>query len=170
MSARAQTLLDSIKTTNWVMQLAIGDSDQDTAVRRLGGDSGPSMVWEVGHMLSYRIRIMKLLGHPRDNPYDPMFSEDATDGSNYPWLSELAGPWQKVADELEQVLGGVTDAELDAPVPDGGPHDERSVYNVVSFLTWHEAYHVGQLGTLRTHFGLTAISELATKQSEEATA
>ena len=166
MSIRAATLLDQFRTTNFVMQLAFSDLDQDTAIRRLGGDTGPSMAWEIGHMMFYRVRIIVLLGHKHDFPYKETFEGDAGDGSTYPSVDDFATQWKTIAEALEAALKAATDEQLDGPIPSAGPHDERTMYDLVTFLTWHESYHTGQLGSMRTHFGLPQLSSLAQQQSE----
>lgn len=166
MSTRATTLLDQFRTTNFVMQLAFSDLDQDTAIRRLGGDSGPSIAWEIGHILFYRVRIIVLLGHKHEFPYSETFEGDAGDGSTYPTLEDFATQWKTVAEVLESALKSATDEQLDGPIPTAGPHDERTMYDLLTFLCWHEAYHAGQLGSIRTHFGMPEVSKLATQQSE----
>jgi uncharacterized damage-inducible protein DinB len=166
MSTRAATLLDQFRTTNYVLQLAFSDLDQDTAIRRLSGDAGPSIAWEIGHVMFYRVRIIVLLGHKYDFPYKETFEGDANDGSTYPLLNDFASQWKKIAEALESALKSATDEQLDGPIPTAGPHDERTMYDLLTFLCWHEAYHAGQLGSIRTHFGMPQLSKLAQQQSE----
>lgn len=166
MSIRATTLLDQFKTTDYIMQLNFSDLDQDTAVRRLNGDSGPSIAWEIGHVLFYRFRIIVLLGHEHAFPYEETFEGEAGDGSTYPTLEDFASQWNKIGKVFEAALASATDEQLDGPIPTAGPHDERTMYDLLKFLCWHEAYHMGQLGSIRTHFGMTALSQVAQQQAE----
>ena len=49
------------------------------------------------------------------------------------------------------MLGNATDRQIMAPL--GGadsPHGEKKVLDTLVFYMWHAAYHMGQLGTLRT--------------------
>jgi len=163
---------ESFKTTDFVVQLALSDLDDKTARRRLDGDSGPSIAWELGHLLSYRLRIMALLGQAGDNPSEAQFdgTSNATDGTDYPTIEEFGRQWKNRHSELERVIGRTTEEQLDTPLPDAGPHEERKLYDALMFLVWHEAYHCGQIGTLRTHFGLPPLSRLATQQAQEASA
>ncbi len=40
-------------------------------------------------------------------------------------------------------------------------HGEKQILDTAVFLMWHESYHMGQLGTIRTQFGLTPTATLA---------
>ena len=44
---------------------------------------------------------------------------------------------------------------------DGGAHGESNTLAKVVFNMWHESYHMGQLGTIRTELGYRPTAELA---------
>ena len=48
-------------------------------------------------------------------------------------------------------------ADLDAASEHGFPTDDKSVLGVITFLTFHETYHVGQMGLLRKFLGYDPI-------------
>jgi uncharacterized damage-inducible protein DinB len=121
-------------------------------------------------MLHYRHLIMKLLGDDRENPFASMFGDEgATTGDDYPDLSSLRASWRETAKAIHEVLGNATDDQFMAPLGGAGsPHGEKKVLETLVFYMWHEAYHMGQLGTLRTQFGLTPTADLAIAASQGA--
>lgn len=168
MGTLATPIAASLGTTDFIVELVTSDLDDDTARRRARGDEGPSIAWVVGHMLHYRHAIMKLLGHERDNPFASTFGDDgASAGDDYPDVSSLRESWRETAKAVHEVLGNATDKQIMAPL--GGadsPHGEKKVLDTLVFYMWHEAYHMGQLGTLRTQLGLTPTAELAIAASQ----
>ena len=70
-------------------------------------------------------------------------------------------------EKIEAGLETVTDEKLLAKVPtDGNPHNEKTVLDSMAFLVWHEAYHMGQLGTVRAHYGYPSTADLAVAASQ----
>ena len=51
--------------------------------------------------------------------------------------------------------------EDDWNAPGTGAHDEKSLRDQVTFLAWHEGYHMGALGALRKEMGYPGPAEKA---------
>ncbi len=162
MQAMAQHLRFSAGTIN----LVATDLDEDDARRRARGNEGASIAWVLGHLINYRYRMMALLGAEKTNPLADTFTKHATDGSDYPTMAELVSAWNTVTGELNAVTETVADEQLQSP-PASAPHREKTVMDTLSFLVWHESYHIGQLGTLRTQMGYTPTAELAVAASKQ---
>ena len=163
----ATPIAESLKLTDFIMQLVTKDLTDEVARRQARGDEGASIAWVIGHLLHYRHEFMKILGSPEDDPFKEKFSRSATDGSDYPTIKELTKSWAEVSQRTLAVVNTATDEQIEASLPaDGGPHAERRVLDTLIFFTWHESYHMGQLGTLRKQFGLTATSDLAMSASK----
>ena len=169
MGTLATPIAASLGTTDFIIELVTSDLDDNTARRRARSDEGPSIAWVVGHMLHYRCNIMKLLGHEQDDPFTVFGEEGASAGDAYPDVSSLRESWRTTSKAVHDVLCNATDEQIMAP--QGGadsPHGEKKVLDTLVFYMWHEAYHMGQLGTLRTQFGLTPTAELAIAASKGA--
>jgi uncharacterized damage-inducible protein DinB len=157
----ATPIAESLKLTDFIMQVVTKDLTDDVARRQARGDEGASIAWVLGHLLHYRLELMKILRSPAEDPFTEMFSGSATDGTDYPTIDELTKSWAEVSERTLAVVNAATDEQIEASLPaDGGPHAERRVLDTLIFFTWHESYHMGQLGTLRKQFGLTATSDL----------
>jgi len=146
--------------SNSLLATGIGDlTDQDARARSRGG-AGPSIAWTIGHLCHYKVKVLELLGQPRENAFAAQFDHTpASDGSDYPSLADLAASFSALNGDLCTALASSVD-RLDAPMPGAGPHDEKRILDTVLFLTWHEAYHIGAIGAIRREQGRKAIAEL----------
>ena len=146
--------------SNSILATGIGDlTDQDARARSRGGN-GPSIAWTIGHLCHYKIKILELLGQPRENTFTTKFEQTpASDGSDYPPLADLAASFSDLNGALCTALASSVD-RLEAPMPGSGPHDEKRILDTVLFLTWHEAYHIGAIGAIRREQGRKAIADL----------
>ena len=164
----ATPIAESLKFTDFIMNLVTGDLTEALATRRARDDEGASIAWVIGHLCHYRHEIMKLLGHDADNPFAEQFgTAGATDGASYPSVEELKSKWAELSAQVRSVVEGASDEQIMTPLGgDGSPHRERKVLDTLVFYMWHESYHMGQLGTLRTQFGLTPTATLAVEASQ----
>lgn len=159
MNALAHPIIDLYGLSNGILATGIGDlSDQDAKARSRGG-AGPSISWTIGHLCHYKINVLELLGRSRENPFASTFAQTATDGANYPTLDDLAASFAALHGELCTALASSAD-RLEAPMPGSGPHEEKRILDMVLFLAWHEAYHIGAIGAIRREQGRKAIAEL----------
>jgi uncharacterized damage-inducible protein DinB len=159
-------LAENLRFSNFIMNLVIRDLSNEDAVRRARGEEGASIAWVVGHLCHYRREMMSLLGAQATDPHGEIFTGSAGDGSDYPSIFELLKRWNEIHDELAKVLESVTDDQLLSRLAaHDSPHSEKTVLESFVFLVWHESYHLGQLGTLRTQLGYPATAELAVAAS-----
>ena len=146
--------------SNSILATGIADLTDQSANARSRGGAGPSIAWMIGHLCHYKITMLELLGHPRQDPFAAQFEHTpASDGSDYPPLADLAASYQELSAAVSAALASSGD-RLEAPMPGAGPHDEKRVLDTVLFLTWHEAYHIGAIGAIRREQGRKAIAEL----------
>jgi hypothetical protein len=160
MDASIRPIIALHAVSNDILATSIGDLTDQSAKARSRGGAGPSIAWTMGHLCHYKIKMLGLLGQPRENPFAAQFEHTpATDGSDYPSLSDLAARFSALNDEVCAALVSSGD-RLEAPMPGVAPHDEKKILDTVLFLTWHEAYHIGAIGSIRRDQGRRAIAEL----------
>jgi uncharacterized damage-inducible protein DinB len=160
---------EHFRFTNFIMNLVIGDVTNDDAIHRTRDSEGPSISWIVGHLGHHRFEIMKLLGTELDDELAEKFAGGSSDGSDYPDIAELRNDWERIHAELESVIESVTDGQLARRTGgDGSRHGEKTVLDALSFYAWHEIYHMGQLGTIRTQLGYPATADLAVAAARSA--
>ena len=164
----ATPVVESLKFTDFIMNLVTGDLTDEVATRRARDDAGASIAWVIGHLCHYRYEIMKLLGHDEDSPFAEQFgTAGATDGAGYPSVEELKSKWTELSAQVRSVVADASDEQIMKPLGgDGSPHGERKVLDTLGFYMWHESYHMGQLGTLRAQFGLTPTATLAVEATQ----
>ena len=149
--------------SNGILATAVKDLNGRDAVTRSRNGAGPSIAWTVGHLCHFKTQMLGLLGHPMDNPFADRFEKTpATDGQEYPPLTELMASWASLHTELSAALDAASADQLESPMPGAGPHEEKRILDTVLFLAWHEAYHIGAIGAIRKELGRKAISELVT--------
>lgn len=168
MSETAKTLMGTFGMTDFLVPLVLEDLTDDDARKRSRDGGGPSIAWMVGHLMHYRYYVMSMLGDERTGPYGETFTQDATDGSDYPTSAELQEKWAALATDFQATLMSKSEDEWEAA--GAGAHDEKSLRDQVTFFAWHEGYHMGALGALRKDMGYPGPAEkvMAQRQSEQA--
>jgi uncharacterized damage-inducible protein DinB len=157
MSELIRPVAESLRISDFFMELMTGDLANDLAVRRVRDTEGPSISWVVGHLLNGRCELLKLLDPEAENPYAERFDRlvVATDGSDYPDIADLRASWHELSGRVFAALESVTDQELVAPIEEvGAPHAEKNLLGLLVYVVWHETYHMGQIGTMRTRLRL----------------
>ncbi len=142
-----------------LLSLGLSDLDQDDAVRRWKDGDGSSIAYLTGHITSSRYGLLKALGTATENPYGDLFGAEvgSKDGSAYPGITELKAGWVEAAEKLHAALDAVTDEEALAAQEGGLPIPDRTLRGRLTFMAWHESYHIGQIGILRTEMGYPSL-------------
>jgi hypothetical protein len=112
-------------------------------------------LWIVGHLVWARSMALKLLGTKWERPWLPFFARGAKlpTGAECPSPEEVVLGWQEVSAELTAALEGATAEILAGAAPEKSPSFDGKVSGMVTFLAFHEAYHVGQAAYLRRWMG-----------------
>ncbi len=160
-----KVVAESFSTTNFVLELCLRDmSDEDVKKRPRNGE-GPSVAWQVGHMLAFRCTTLEQLCVVKENPYAAKYAAaSASDGSDYPEIPDYQRAWKHVNAQLETALATATPESLERLVEDG-VHGRKSVLDSLVFIAWHEAYHVGALVAMRKQLGYPSPAELTLAQA-----
>ena len=163
MTPMIKPAMGSFRYSNFIMNLVLGDIKNMDAIRRSRNGEGASISWITGHLLDYRHQVMNLFGANKEREYRIMFNaKGASDGSDYPDISELLTKWNLVHVELEGEMEKVTDKQLNARIENGlSLHHEKTILDTLIFYMWHESYHIGALGMIRRMMGYPAIADLA---------
>lgn len=139
--------------TTLVPQALDGVKKADLATRPL--DKANSIHWIVGHLATSRIGLGGMIGLDVEVPWTELFARgtEAGDSSAYPAIDEITDVWDHVSNGLLSRFGELSEDELLAPSPVKFPVSEETIRGVISFLSLHESYHVGQLAYLRRLLG-----------------
>lgn len=129
---------------------------------RSAREGGNSINWVLGHMLSSRGSMLRLLG------LEPLLGEDH--GKLYGRGTGAIGPdsacvslerlrelWAQSQTSLTGALGDASAEQLERCVPKlFQPEEDEPVGIQLAQLVFHESYHAGQLGVIRRNLGLSA--------------
>jgi len=161
MSDLIKPVVDQFKFSSIVLSLATSDMKNEDAGHRLRGGKGSSVTFLMGHLLSSRYGLLNMLGAGDENPYAEQFGRNAEprDVSDYPDISEFNQAWSALADSFHAALESATDEQLLAAAPEGFPIEDQTMRGAITFLCWHESYHVGQIGGLRTELGYASTEQ-----------
>jgi hypothetical protein len=144
--------------TTSLYEKAIAGLDRDTLVRRPGEGCNP-LLWIAGHLASSRYGLAALLGVQRQNPLGKVFFRGVALGdlSALPDIGPIQEAWREASALVMSRLEELTESELSAPSPRPFPVSDGSIRGAITFLAYHEGYHVGQMSYLRRWLGLPGL-------------
>ena len=160
---------ESLRISDFFVELLTSDLTNRQAVQRVRGTEGPSISWALGHLLNGRCEALKLLDPDAENPFAAQFDRlvAATDGSDYPDIADLMSSWHEISGRLFRAMDPITGEQLQRPLAEmGAPHEERNLLGVLVYIVWHETYHMGQIGTIRTQLGYRPMFDRAIEEWE----
>jgi len=160
----AQRLASLARFNDDLIMLSLTDMSDEVAKRRLR-DGGPSVAWNIGHMLYHRSQIAAAIGCRAPAIDLAPFADSATDGRGYPTLPEFRKAWQEFSARLIAAVNAASAEDLAAPSPMQLPHGEQTVLDALRFVIWHEGLHLGQIAMLRSHHGLTPLVTLVRERA-----
>jgi uncharacterized damage-inducible protein DinB len=145
-----------------MLSLGLSDVSPEHAVRRMKKGDGSSIAYLVGHITSSRYGLLKSLGAVAENPYQDLYGAGvgSKDGSAYPAITELRTSWDRAAEKLDKALDSITDEQALSEDTGGFPIPDQTLRGRLTFIAWHESYHIGQIGMLRTEAGYPSMRQV----------
>ncbi len=145
-----------------MLSLGLSDLSREHAGRRLKNGDGSSIAYLVGHVTSSRFGLLKSLGAAAENPYAELYGAGvgSKDAAAYPPIAELRARWDEVAQTLHTALDAVTDENAVTADEGGFPISDQTLRGRLTFVAWHESYHIGQIGVLRTEMGYPSMRRM----------
>lgn len=155
-------VLTQFRFNSSLLSIGLSDLTDADAGRRLRGGEGSSISYIVGHISSSRHGLMKLMGAAADNPFAELYGADvgSKDASAYPPVAELRAGWDDGSEKLHAALEALTDEDALAGDAGGFPTPDQTLRGRLSFVAWHESYHIGQVGLLRTEMGYPSMRKM----------
>lgn len=162
MDPRLEPLADLAKLHTRLYLNCFRDVGDEAALARpetsTGGPAANSMAFLGAHLVDARRYLLNLLGPEVENPFPELGEGQGIDDfDELPTVAELTSAWSRLGEVLEERLESVTAEHLAGEPPFAFPVEDATVMGGVTFLTHHEAYHVGQLAYLRRLAGLEAM-------------
>lgn len=144
-----------------------GITDKESTARLNG--KGNHLRWLAGHLTGIRYRFVKRLGgHIEEYPHTdkyvlkdvpvPPNARPLDEGIEYPSLAETLDQWNKVSALLAEAISKLKEEQLSMASSFSPPTGGNTLLDALSFLAYHEGYHLGQMGQLRVCLGHSATS------------
>jgi uncharacterized damage-inducible protein DinB len=144
--------------TDLLLNCLDGLSDSEAQQRLVAG--GNSVTFLAGHLTDTRHFLVTRLGHPLPNALARYLSDvrSIEEIREWPSLDEIRPAWLGVSDHLQQVLAGLTPAELEEPNVHRFPMNDGTRLGLIAYLVQHDSYHLGQVAFLRRQLGKPPMS------------
>ena len=117
--------------------------------------------WVVGHIIWARAAVAGMLGSPISKPWFPLVARGSkiADPAEYPSSAELSLALQEVTAVLNTAMENASEEVLAGSAPERIPTVDGKLSGTVSFLAWHDTFHVGQAAYLRSWLGHSGVHE-----------
>jgi uncharacterized damage-inducible protein DinB len=147
---------------DWLLKLIEDFSDKEMLAQPTAG-RGNHALWVLGHLAWTDGGI--LYGYVKKGQANPlndwsglfgMGSQPVADAGKYPAKAEILARWDKIRQEVNDTLGGLSDEDLARPT---GADLEmfKTVGNSLAALAIHQAFHTGQVSAVRRTLGKAAV-------------
>lgn len=128
---------------------------------RVKDAAGHDARWILGHLATYRHRALALMGRPvPEAAWEAHFMRGTQPGDvpgDLP-VAEVLAAFHAATPALDAGWEDLDPGVLARPTGRAVPGGDDSVGDVLRFLAFHEAYHLGQIGLLRRLAGRAGIA------------
>ena len=115
-------------------------------------EAGHTPRWVVGHIATYRRKVAAMMGVPQpEAPWEAAFVKGSSpadvpaDLDIQAVLDAFQAAHAAITGRWEALTAEAAAAPFGRALPDGSD----TIGGAISFMAWHETYHMGQLGLLR---------------------
>jgi hypothetical protein len=152
------TVIDIVRIDTGLFEKALVGLTREALVSRLVPGANPA-IWIAGHLTGARYSMSSMLGEQRPSPLGPVFGKGATvpDEADLPDLDQLLSAWREISPVVLARLAEATEAQLAVTSPRRLPIKDGTIRGALTFLAYHEGYHLGQLALIRKSFGLPGL-------------
>ena len=144
--------------TDFVRRALVGLQPEQAGVRAADGVSPIGFL--VAHLIDARAYLTGILGGDPIHPWKDVFDAAAgwDDMKPKPSPDELLETFELVSARLYERLDGVSGGRLEQASGASFPGGDATVLGAISFLAFHDSYHVGQLAVLHRALGRGSLS------------
>lgn len=133
---------------------ALENISHEQAKEHLSEHNNP-INWLSNHILWGRYKILELLGKSDEkNPYSGLFENFRPYDKNIEFnqIDYIKEEWSKVTILISEALETVTEERLAEETKSVTPMGIPTIFGSLSFLVWHEVYHLGQVAFLKKYY------------------
>lgn len=143
-----------LQTNDFLIQKAFdGVSNEHIAQRP--NEKTNSLIFILGHLTNYRCQTCKLLGENMTFPHGDLFNRGTSyDNSvEFPEFPKLLEEWKNVSTRLINAIDNAGDDILLKEIPQKYPFGDQNILGALTFMVYHETYHIGQTALIRKYHG-----------------
>lgn len=135
------------------------DGIQEADLWRCPAEHVNPMLWLAGHVADTRAVVLKVMGEDYQLPWADQFRRGSHLGNptQYPSLLEVKSVMAETSSHINAMLPLIDDERLCRPASGIGIPRAETLLDEISFLAWHDTYHLGQMAYLRKALGFPAI-------------
>jgi uncharacterized damage-inducible protein DinB len=152
------TLRHQAQLTRTVVRLNVdGVSHAESLIQPQSG--GNCLNWVLGHLVAIYGEALPLLGQQPVRPREELShyqrgAPPITDPADALPLEKLKDAWEEACARVDAGLAALSEARLAESVPLSPTNDpNETMGSLLATVLFHQAYHSGQLGTLRRIVG-----------------
>lgn len=152
MIAELQGFALVFNTTHGLFHRALDGVCDEDAMERVGKQN--SILWVAAHMVAVRHSFLRGLGGAAELPWASQFPRGGRyeDVRDWPTIADVRARWDDVHSAFMAQIETLTSEQVAAQTRIPGL--DKTILGAVGLAAMHDAYHVGQLATLRRNFGL----------------
>lgn len=161
-SVHLRPLVGLFDMSSRMLEMALADLKNADALTRTREGRGSSITYVTGHLMYARTVILNLVGAHQGNAFQDLFGWGVPirEASAYPEIQEIRKEWSELAQTFQTVLCGLSDEQVLTPYTGGMPGPDPTIRGTIEGLCWHESYHLGQVGLIRTELGYPTTEQL----------
>lgn len=165
MVALVKPVIAQLKMNTSIFNGVLKDVNDSLACKQIAEHIN-HLTWIAGHLLNNRYFFASQLGLDKEFEYKdaftdftapPPFNRAISPLVNYPAIDSLSAKWNEISPLMIDAAAGVTEEKMAEPffiqLPTG-----NNMEALFSFFAIHEAYHIGQMSTIRRYLGLGPIN------------
>ncbi len=148
------------KLNNNMVDRSLEGLSDDEFWRPSPGGGNP-IGWLLGHLTHTRAQVLTNLGYSHDAGLGPLFVGGLVlrERSAYPPRAAIEAAWKDSRGRMRDAFAALTPDRLAGPPPGGRQlPGAENLAGYLTFLAFHESYHVGQMGFVRKRLGHPGIA------------
>jgi uncharacterized damage-inducible protein DinB len=159
MDTRVSALASQLNLNATLVRRALDGLDVETAAHHPIANVN-SLAFLAVHVVDARAYLIGLLGGDASHDWSEIFAaaRGIEEMSTVPTPQQLLETFDILSARLEARLDSIDPLTLDQPSGESFPTGDESVLGAISFLAYHEAYHVGQMALLHRAVGRGSLS------------
>lgn len=159
MDPRVQPLALQLHLNETLIRRALDGLDPETAAQR-PIENGNSLAFLATHIVDARAYLIGILGGDASHEWSEEFASarGIEDMNPVPTPQQLLATFDLLSARLEARMDSIDAESLAQSSGKSFPTGDDSVLGAISFLAFHESYHVGQIALLHRAVGRGSLS------------